>query len=662
MSENVNTENVQDNNSNVDLLTDGHGHERSMATLSLAIFGGIFILNSYILLYLLPKQPYPFFFSALIGSLILAVPIIFTSAKELLKGKVTMNSLVALAVVSAFSSGNFQEAGIISFFLMLTIIIETKTASGAQRSIEELIKLTPPIACQIINGEEIEVDVLELKIGDIIRVRPGDNFPIDGKIIKGESTVNQASITGESIPVDKVAGDDIFAGTQNLTGSVDIEVTKVGQDTTLGQVKDMILAAESSKSPIVRVIDNYIAYYTPTILMIAGLAYFLSSNNEEAIQKVISVLVIACPCAIVLATPSATVAAVAAAARLGIFIKNISHLELASKIRTFVFDKTGTLTDGILSVAKLQGVEGVSPAQLLKAGATAEAHSNHPTAMAISKLAAEAGIKLPEVDKFEEVHGKGVIAYDGDDVIRVGRYKWLKSLGLELPEEEHDPEAEGMSVVHVTVNGKNLGWIGMKDKLRKESGHIIDDLRLQGVKHCAMVTGDRHSVAVNVADKLSLDHYESECLPETKVAYVEKVKENSLVAVVGDGVNDAPALAAGDLGIAMGAIGSDIAINSASIALMTNDLRRIPMLMTLSKKSKIIINQNLFIGMLCVFGGIILAMFNILNPIMAAVIHTISTVVVIFNSARLVRTGEELTFEENLKQKEKTDEDEEVEQ
>ena len=652
MSENINVENTQDQGNNVELLTEGHGHERSMATLSLAIIGGIFIVNSYILEFFMRDQPYPYFFSAVIGSLLLAFPIIITAVKELLKGQVTMNSLVALAVTSAFSSANFQEAGIIAFFLMITIIIETKTASGAQRSIEDLIKLTPPVACKIIKGQEIEIDVLELTLGDVIRVRPGDNFPIDGKIIKGESTVNQASITGESLPVDKVIGEDVFAGTQNLTGSIDVEVTKVGQDTTLGQVKDMILAAENSKSPIVRVIDNYITYYTPTILMIAALAYFLSSSKEEAITKVISILVIACPCAIVLATPSATVAAVAAGARLGIFIKNITHLELASKIRTFVFDKTGTLTDGILSVAKLQGAEGVSPAQLLKAGATAEVHSNHPTAIAITKLAEEAGLTLPDIDKFEEAHGKGVIAYDGSDVIRVGRYKWLASLGVSVPEEEHDPEAEGMSVVHVTINGKNLGWIGLKDKLRKESGNIIDDLRAQGVKHCAMVTGDRETVAVKVAGQLSLDHYESECLPETKVAYVEKSKLTSLVAVVGDGVNDAPALAAGDLGIAMGAIGSDIAINSASIALMTNDLRRIPMLMVLSKKSKIIINQNLFIGMVCVFGGIILAMFNFLDPIMAAVIHTISTVIVIFNSARLVRTGEELTFEENIKAQE----------
>ena len=271
MSENVNSENVQEQGQKVELLTEGHGHERSMATLSLAIIGGIFIVNSYILNFFMKDQPYPYFFSAVIGSLLLAFPILVTSIKELLKGQVTMNSLVALAVTSAFSSGNFQEAGIIAFFLMITVIIETKTASGAQRSIEDLIKLTPPVACQIIKGAEVEVDVLELKLGDIIRVRPGDNFPIDGKIIKGESTVNQASITGESIPVDKAVDDDVFAGTQNLTGSIDVEVTKVGHDTTLGQVKDMILAAENSKSPIVRVIDNYIAYYTPTILMIAGL-------------------------------------------------------------------------------------------------------------------------------------------------------------------------------------------------------------------------------------------------------------------------------------------------------------------------------------------------------------------------------------------------------
>ena len=363
-------------------------------------------------------------------------------------------------------------------------------------------------------------------------------------------------------------------------------------------------------------------------------------------QRVITLMVIACPCAIVLATPTAVVAAVAAAARLGILIKNVSHLELAAKIRAFVFDKTGTLTDGILSVARLNPFDNLAPAELLKVAATAEQHSNHPTAIALQKLAVEAGVKLPDISEFSEVHGKGVQAVIDGQKCYVGRAAWISTFGLDtsIAAEQED---HGMSVVYVARNGKILGWIGFKDKLRKDAAKIITDLKILGVKHCAMVTGDRKSVAEAVAASLSIDEFESECLPESKVEYVEKIKQTSRVAVVGDGVNDAPALAAGDLGIAMGAIGSDIAINSASIALMTNDLRRIPMLVYLSRKLRGVINQNLFVGMLFVFGGMILSVFGLMTPIWAAVLHTLSTLLIIFNSARLVRTGEELTLEES---------------
>ena len=623
-------------------MTEGSAHDRSMGKLSIALIGGFFIINSFILEWLVPGQVFTARLSAIIGSIILAFPIMVTALKDIYYGKIYMNELVALAILAAFTGGDFQTAGIISFFLLLTIIIESRTASGAQRSIEELIKLTPSTARKILNGKEIDVEALDLKLADVIRVRPGENFPVDGRILVGESTVNQASITGESLPVDKELGDDVFAGTQNLTGIVDIQVTKIGEDTTLGKVKEMILAAEGSKSPIVRIIDRYAGYYTPTVLMIAGVTWWFTQDME----RVITLMVIACPCAIVLATPTAVVAAVAAAARLGILIKNVSHLELAAKIRAFVFDKTGTLTDGILSVARLNPFDNIAPAELLKVAAIAEQHSNHPTAIALQKLAAEAGIKLVEVTEFSETHGKGVQAIIDGQKCYVGRAAWLNTVGVDTTVAA-EQEDHGMSVVYVARGNQLLGWIGFKDKLRKDAAKIITDLRILGVKHCAMVTGDRRSVAESVAASLNIDEFESECLPESKVAYVEKIKQHARVAVVGDGVNDAPALTAGDLGIAMGAIGSDIAINSASIALMTNDLRRIPMLVYLSRKSRIIINQNLFFGMVFVFGGMILSVFGWMTPIWAAVLHTLSTLLIIFNSARLVRTGEELTLEES---------------
>ena len=620
----------------------GVGHDRSMGRVCFALVGGILTANSFIMNSLLPEQEFAANMSALFGAFILALPIIITAVKDLVRGKVYMNELVALAILAALVKADFQTAGIIAFFLLVTIIIETRTASGAQRSIEELIKLTPNTANLIApDGSEKEVAAQDLKVGDRIRIRPGENFPVDGRIVSGESTVNQASITGESVPVEKVAGEDVFAGTQNLTGAVEVTVTKVGGDTTLGKVKEMIMQAEASRTPVVRIIDRYAGYYTPTVLMVAWITWWFSRD----MNSVIAFLVIACPCAVVLATPTAVVAAVAAAARLGIFIKNISHLELASRISAFVFDKTGTLTDGLLSVVKLQGTEGVSPAELLSCAASVERFSNHPTALAIVKLANEAELKLDDVTGFTEVHGRGVSGTANDSIYRVGRANWMRDNGLNVPESDPE-EAAGMSVVYVSKDDKVLGWIGFRDKIRKESQVLLSDLRRLGVRYCAMVTGDRQSVAEDVAAQLSIDEFKSGCLPETKVEFVENVKRDHTVAVVGDGVNDAPALAAGDLGIAMGAIGSDIAINSASVALMTNDLRRIAMLIFLAKKSQVIINQNLIFGMLFVFGGMILSIVGLMTPIWAAVIHAGSTLVIVFNSARLVRTGEELTLAE----------------
>ncbi len=621
----------------------GVGHDRSMGRVCFALVGGILTANSFILQKFLPEQEFAASMSALLGAFILALPIITTAFKDLIRGKVYMNELVALAILAALVKADFQTAGIIAFFLLVTIILETRTASGAQRSIEALIKLTPDTAHLIAaDGSENEVQVTTLKLGDRIRIRPGENFPVDGNIISGESTVNQASITGESVPVEKSTGDDVFAGTQNLTGAVDISVTKVGGDTTLGKVKDMIMQAEASRTPVVRIIDRYAGYYTPTVLMVAWITWWFSRD----MNSVIAFLVIACPCAVVLATPTAVVAAVAAAARLGIFIKNISHLELASRITAFVFDKTGTLTDGLLSVVKLQGCNEITPAELLKCAASVERFSNHPTALAIMKLAGEAELELDEVTGFAEVHGRGVSGSVNGSLCRVGRGNWMREAGILLP--ENDPEeAAGMSVVYVSRDNQLLGWIGFRDKIRKESRVLLSDLRKLGVRYCAMVTGDRQSVADEVASQLNIDEVKSGCLPETKVEFVENVKRTNTVAVVGDGVNDAPALAAGDLGIAMGAIGSDIAINSASVALMTNDLRRIAMLIFLAKKSQVVINQNLLFGMLFVFGGMILSIIGVMTPIWAAVLHAGSTLVIIFNSARLVRTGEELTLAES---------------
>ncbi len=623
----------------------GAGHDRSLGRLSIALAGGIFILNSYILRWAQFDQDFAADISAIFGAIILSSPIFIVAIKDLVNGKVYMNELVALAVLAALAGGDFRTAGIISFLLLLAIIIESGTASGARRSIEALVKLTPRTSRKITNGDESDVDVISLDLNDVIRIRPGENFPVDGIVVKGASSVNQASVTGESIPVDKENGDDVFAGTQNLTGVIDVKVTKVGKDTTLGKVKEMILAAETSKPPIVKLIDRYAGYYIPVILMIAALTWWFSDGK---MNNVISVLVTACPCALILAAPSAIVAALAAAARLGILVKNVSCLELAAKINAVVFDKTGTLTEGTLSVVRLAPAQGTEPAELLQVAASLESHSNHPTAKALQNLAKEASLKLSDTEEYNEIHGKGVEASLNGRKSYIGRSEWLKAMKIDISSlEKPEESASGaMSIVYVSVSGKALGWIGFRDTVRKEAAETVSTLREIGIKHCAMITGDREPVAELVSKEINIENVRSDCLPDDKVEYVKEIKHSYVVAVVGDGINDAPALTAGDLGIAMGAIGSDIAINSASIALMTNDLRRIPLLIVLARQSGKIINQNLLLGFIFIVGGISLSVFGMLPPIIAAVLHTVSPVIILFNSARLVRVGEEFTLEE----------------
>ncbi len=623
-------------------ISEGPGHSRSMGRLRTAMVGGCLVLNSYLLPLLFPDQRVAAELTAVAGAIVLTLPILITAFRDLIVGHVHMNELVALSILASMTGGNFRIAGTIAFFLLLTIIIESRTASGARRSIEQLIKLTPSMASLLEDGAEREVAVASLKVGDVIRVRPGDNFPVDGVIIRGETAVDQSSITGESLPADKEIDDDVFAGTQNLTGLVDMRVVKVGGETTLGKVKKLILAAESSRTPIVRVIDRYARYYTPTILMIAGLTWWFTG----AMDNVVAVLIVSCPCALVLASPTATVATIAAAARLGILIKNIADIELAAQIRAFVFDKTGTLTQGVLSVARLAPAEGVEPAELLRVAAAVESASKHPVAVAMKNLAEEVGVATDKPESAKEIHGKGVEAEMDGMKCRAGRESWLKRCRVKFQGIEPPPSEEGMSVVHVSQGSKLLGWIGFRDTIREGAKEALNELKDSGVKRLAMVTGDRESVASMVAGELGIDEFEAEALPDDKVKFVERVQRVSPVAVVGDGVNDAPALASGTLGIAMGAIGSDIAINSASIALMNNDLRRVPMLVKLARKSRFIVFENVVLGVLFVVGGVSLSVFGFLHPIVAALLHTTSTLLVLFNSARLVRTGEELTLNE----------------
>jgi Zn2+/Cd2+-exporting ATPase len=620
----------------------GHDHEHSNISYGWLVTGVVLVLNAFFVDFFIESAHTLASCSAFIGSLILTLPIVITAVKDLRRGRMTINELVAIAVLAAFASSDYKTAGIVAFFMLTGELIESRTAEGARNSIESLIKLTPTKARRLLkDGNEEEVPASQLAIGDVIRIRPGDNVAADGVIVSGQGSFNQATITGESLPADKKAGDEVYAGTQNLTGVLEIKVSRAGTDTTLGRVRELIIAAEKTKLPIQKIVDQYMGFYTPLVLVIGALVWAFTHD----LSRVIAVFVVSCPCAFILATPTAMVAALSAAARLGILIKNVADIEAAAKINAFIFDKTGTLTTGQLAVSRLAPLNDTKPAELLLLAASAEKYSNHPTAKALTQLAGEAGVPLAEPKDFIETAGRGVKAVINGDTVLVGRAQWLKDNGIDAGFEKSVDvnDAEGWSLIFVARNGKCAGWVGMQDKTRPESKEALADLKEAGVRRIAMVSGDRQAVASRVAAEIGCEETKGDCLPQDKVAFVHAVKAKGYnVAVVGDGVNDAPALAAGDISIAMGAAGSEVAIHSATIALMNNDLRRLPFLVRLSRSTRAVINQNFMFGVFFIIVGLSITSFGIIGPIVAALLHNIGSLIVIFNSARLVRKGEEL--------------------
>jgi Cd2+/Zn2+-exporting ATPase len=619
----------------------GLDHSHTNVKLWQTLLGAVFIANSFVIDWVFDRADTVRDLSALIGAVILGTPILIVAFKDLRLGRLSINELVALGVLASAATGDFRTAGLVAFFMLLGEIIETRTAAGARASIQSLVRLTPTKARRLTGDREEEVPASELRVGDTIRIRPGDNIAGDGVIVSGQGSINQANITGESLPVDKGPGEQVFAGTITLNGALEVKVTKAGQDTTIGRVRELILAAEKTKLPFMRIIDQYMGYYTPLTLVIAALVWAFTRD----LNRVIAVLVVACPCAFILATPTAMVAALSAAARLGILVKNIADLEAAARISAFVFDKTGTLTTGRLVVSRLNPIGQVTPAELLRAAASAERFSNHPTAKALVQLAEEAGVPLTDVRDFKETAGRGVAATVDGARILVGRAAFLRDQGVagDLMASVDLDETAGFSLLFVARDAQCVGWVGLQDQTRPEAAAALKELQAAGIRRIAMVSGDRRPVAERVAAEIGITEVVAECLPQDKVEYVKATKaKGHRVAVIGDGVNDAPALAAGDISIAMGAAGSEVAINSATIALMNSDLRRLPFLVKLSRMSRAVINQNFLFGVFFIIGGLTAAAMGYLNPIVAAIMHNAGSLIVVFNSARLVRMGEEL--------------------
>ena len=590
---------------------------------------------------------------ALIGSIILAIPLFVNAFGEIRRKHISSNTLASLAILAALVSEMYVVAGPLAFILLVADQFVRRTAWGAQRAIEQLIGLTPDTARSVENGAEREVMLEDVKVGQTVRVRPGENLPVDGVVIEGRSTINQASLTGEAVPVEVNEGTPVYAGTSNLTGGIDLRVTEVGAETTIGKVTQLIREAEDSKTPRQLIIEQVSRFFVPVVIAVAFITWWAMTQSENpdtrdaAVSTFVQILVVSCPTALILASPTAMVAAFASAARLGILIKKTTFLEAAASIDTVVMDKTGTMTTGNFEVSRLAPAEGVEGADLLRAAANGDQHSNHPLALAILKTARAAKIEVDGSKEYEEVHGRGMRARTSMGEICVGRHTWLSELNPEIKPQIEAVEAkiEGMSGVHVMQDGRYLGAVGLADTVRKNTKGVIEKLRELGVRRVAMFTGDRVSVAKRVGVQVGVDAIEAECLPEEKHEQIKRLTgSGAKTLMVGDGINDGPSLAAADLGVAMGLSGSDIAANSAGVALMNDDLSRVPFLIELSRKARAIVTQNIAIAIVMALIGLGLAATQTLDesfgPFLAGLYQFATGVIVIANSFRLFRFGE----------------------
>ena len=564
-------------------------------------------------------------------------PILKSAIKTLLIPDLNVDTLVSIAAISATAVGAYREAAAVLFIMLLGESLEVLTVGKARKAIASLIQLTPKTAWVRRDGKEVQVPIEEVQVNEVVIVKPGERIPVDGKIISGCGSVNQSTLTGESIPVEKGLGDKVYCGTFNEAGSCELEATQIADDTKLAHIKRLIIEAQAEKSPTQRIMDRFARYFIPAIILIAFLTFLVTGE----IIRAITILIVACPCALVLGAPTAVVAAIGNAARNGILIKGGVYLEQMGRLKTLLIDKTGTLTKGRPQVAEIKSFDGGDEKELLYWAAIAEKRSEHPLAKAVTEKAAALGLTIPHPQAFENFRGKGVrVQWDSKTII-VGRAELLKDEGIELPETARrlleSKESGGMTSLLVTVDRRPLGMILISDILREDAKATIDKIKGEGVSEIWMLTGDNENVAAKIAKELGIS-YEAKLYPEEKVQRVKEWRRKGrVVAMVGDGVNDAPALAAADIGIAMGAVGTDVAIETADIALMTDELQKIPGVIRLSRKALRVIKENLIFAIVFNTVLIFLSANGWMTMILGAILHQGSSLLVILNSMRLLK-------------------------
>jgi heavy metal translocating P-type ATPase len=538
--------------------------------------------------------------------------------KDIFNRKITVNVFVTVALIATVAVGEFRAAAIIVFIMAVAGALETYTLDKTRRSIRNLLDLTPKMATLRRNDQEVVIPVHEVQVGDIVVVRPGGRVPVDGIVVAGQSCVNQAPITGESMPVEKFKGSEVFGGTLNVTGRLEIKTAKVGQDTTLARIVHLVEQAQGTKAPIQNLADRFTTWFLPTVLVLAIIAFIISGNVKVAV----SVLLVACPCAFAIATPTAVTAGISNMARRAVLIKGGIFLELAKKMDVLLVDKTGTFTFGKPKVVDVVAFNDISEEEVLHFAAIAEKYSEHPLARSVIACAKERGMEVPDPTEFNIEVGMGVTArLDGKEIL-IGKNKFLQDKGVCVAEYIEfaisEQTEQGRTAILISHDMKPIGLIAIADEIRPETPRAIASLKAMGIKKVIMLTGDNHKVAQSVAKEIGVDDFRAELLPEQKLQFVEKLqKEGSVVGMIGDGINDAPALALADVGIAMGAAGTDVAVETADVTLMNDDLSRVVNFMDMSQKVMSRIKLNIFFSMIYNVIGFILAGIGMLTPVVA---------------------------------------------
>ncbi|WP_238492567.1 heavy metal translocating P-type ATPase [Desulfotruncus alcoholivorax] len=560
-----------------------------------------------------------------------------------------MNVLMTIAVVGASAIGQWAEGAMVVFLFALGNTLQAYSMDKTRNSIRALMELSPKEALVRRGGQEMKLPVEEIMVGDIVIIKPGERIAVDGRVTAGVSTVNQAPITGESMPVGKAPGIEVFAGTINEKGSLEVEVTKVARDTMLARVIDMVEEAQGQKAPSQQFVDVFAKYYTPAVVVAAVAiavfpSFFLGMQFKPWLERALILLVIACPCALVISTPVSIISAIGSAARRGVLIKGGAYLEAAGALKVLAFDKTGTLTEGSPEVTNIIALAGYTKKDVLITAAAVENRSQHPLARAVIRHAGQMGVNLPESSGFQSITGKGASSVINGKRYYTGSLRLFNDLNLDTAAAKESLlklQKEGKTAVIVGSHQGIMGIIAIADKVRSNSARALEDLRSAGIQKIVMLTGDNKIIAGNIASGLKLDAFHADLLPGDKLEVIKKLQSQfGSVGMVGDGVNDAPALAAANIGIAMGGAGTDTALEIADIALMADDLAKLPYTIKLSRWALRIIKQNIAFALLVKVAFIAGTFWGFTNLWMAVFADTGAALLVIANGMRLMRLND----------------------